>query len=29
MQPENLKKCVGEALGEYNENNAEMPLVLF
>lgn len=29
MEPENLKKYVGEALNEYNENNAEMPLVLF
>jgi len=26
---ENLKKYVQEALNEYNENNAEMPLVLF
>lgn len=29
MQPEDLKKYVSEALVEYNENNAEMPLVLF
>jgi hypothetical protein len=29
MEPEHLKKYVGEALAEYNENNAEMPLVLF
>jgi dynein heavy chain len=26
---EDLKKYVQEALNEYNENNAEMPLVLF
>jgi dynein heavy chain len=29
MDPTYLKKHVSEALGEYNENNAEMPLVLF
>ena len=29
MDPAVLKKHVSEALREYNENNAEMPLVLF
>jgi dynein heavy chain len=29
MDPDNMKKFVQEALTEYNENNAEMPLVLF
>lgn len=29
LKPEDLKKYVQEALNEYNENNAEMPLVLF